>query len=527
MIKCTYFSKLLKLWLFTLLIGFFGFWVNSFVNAMDLGIVYPIWYTYNSSVINSNIEMWVLPKGAFLSRVLWQAKPVFSPISVRWNDEDQYSTNEMIYLFWNNKKPYLYVYKSVPWYLFFNQGFLTSYKVCDYFGSGGSYPLNCVSSSLLSENDIDLMTSFISTVSSSDYFYYYTNIDWYGSEEPYLQVCISSSELNKSICFEWWCTTYSINSSCQQLTGSLWLSIKLSYADLDVSLLDNPPSINIPSDSNNQVIWWEDIDWFNYVWTDEENLVSYFENNPYYKFDENICYVWTDDFSLYYQYSDNPLFYKWQWDNIFDLYSFLFWNSYNIQDVWRFINARDINYNTWYRWKNRDSDWNVIYNAWYSLSSWFYQDFSDNLTNPFYWERLATYFMALNTSSYWIQSTLWEEIATYCYYKLGSDVNTWYSITDNSNQSYWNNAWQFSQNLRRFKTYFSGSDSIQSQSWEWTPLQYLSWDDDLDFSTFFSKSFNKFKDTFTINPTDLWAWFLPTYIILFLLAIIVFRFISH
>ena len=517
--------KKLKYWLL-LLCGLF-FWINGFVNAMDLWIVYPIWYTYNSAVINSNIEMWVLPKGAFLSRVLWQAKAVFSPVSIRWNDEDQYAINEMIYLFWNNKKPYLYVYKSVPWYLFFNQGFLTSYRVCDYFGSGGTHPLNCVSSSLLSDNDIELMTSFISTVSSSDYFYYYTNIDWYGSEEPYLQVCMSSSELNKSICFEWWCTSYSINQSCQQLTGSLWLWIKLSYADLDISLLDNPPSINIPSNWNNQVIWWEDIEWFNYYWTDEENLVSYFENNPYYKFDENVCYVWTNDFSLYYNIWNNPIFYKWQGDNIFDLYSFLFWNNYTTKQVWMFINAWSTNYLTWFQWKNRDEWWEVDWLAWYSPTSWYYQVWWTWQYDPFYWERLAVYFMGMNTSSYMkLQSTLWEEIATYCYYKLQGDVNSWYNVTDNSDESYWNNAGEFSQNLRRFKTYFSGSDSIQSQSWDWTPLDWLySGDNDLDFSTFFSKSFNRFKNVFTLDRGKLWTWIIPWYIIIFLLAMALFRFL--
>ena len=517
--------KKLKYWLL-LLCGLF-FWINGFVNAMQDWVVHEIWHTYSSVIDNSHIEMGVLPKGSFISRYFWQWKAVFSPVAIKWSENDS-DISRIIYFFWNNKKPYLYLYSKNANYLFFNQGYLTKYKVCDYFTD--AHPLNCSDTSITSEWDIELLTSFLSTVSlDNDYYYYYTNIDWIVANQPYLQLCISSYEYDSSICFEAGCTNYSTSSACQQLTGSLWLMPNLSYSDLSSYLLDNPPTLPQNSDSSENVgvIGGDDIEWFNYYWTDEENLVSYFENNPYYKFDENVCYVWTNDFSLYYNMWNNPIFYKWQGDNIFDLYSFLFWNNYTTKQVWMFINAWSTNYLTWFQWKNRDEWWEVDWLAWYSHSSWYYQVWWTWQYDPFYWERLAVYFMGMNTSSYMkLQSTLWEEIATYCYYKLQGDVNSWYNVTDNSDESYWNNAGEFSQNLRRFKTYFSGSDSIQSQSWDWTPLDWLySGDNDLDFSTFFSKSFNRFKNVFTLDRGRLWTWIIPWYIIIFLLAMALFRFL--
>ena len=318
MIKCTYFSKLLKLWLFTLLIGFFGFWVNSSVNAMQ-AVSYEIWHSYSSAIANSHMELWVLPKGSFISTYFWQWKSVFSPVAIKGSDSSQDS--RIIYFFWNNKRPYLYVYFKISWYLFYNQGYLTSYKVCDYFT--GSYPTNCSSTSLTSEWDIELLTNLLSSISlNNDYYYYYTNIDWITANQPFLRLCMSSLEYNSSICFEAWCTNYN-QSACQELTGSLWLSQNLSFSDLSDSILQNPPSITW----NNNWTW-------NYTWPTESvestftgayayyectynMVVDYLESNYWYS--DYLCRGGLDNFNTG-AIVDISTVYPWTWKWLDEIY---------------------------------------------------------------------------------------------------------------------------------------------------------------------------------------------------------------
>lgn len=274
---------------------------------------------------------------------------------------------------------------------------------------------------------------------------------------------------------------------------------------------------------------WNIFTWDEYitVWLTWDDYINYFENNPLYNFDRNICYVWTNDLTTTW-ISWIP-YYEWTWKNIVQLFANLYWNTFTTKDLWTFLNTWIINYNTWYKYSNRDELDNPLYNAIYSLSSGFYLDYSDNLTNPFINSLTAIYFMASTITDYWKQSTLWEEISTYCYYKLqseNSNVFDWISITDNHDSSIDNNVWNFKRNWEKYSFTYSW-ENIQAMSWEWTDVDYFSWDDDLDFNNFFSQAFNRFRDSFSISNQDLWAGSLPTYIIMFLMAIVLFRFISH
>lgn len=345
------------------------------------------------------------------------------------------------------------------------------------------------------------------------------------------------------VCFIW--NNYYFCSAVNQVDNSVsfwqfiqkWLNIPYwdscswwfngAYYTMDFSNVINSP------------LWWwnnnnqiDNSDWlddYNYSTIDTWDIVFYFENNPLYRFDKNICYVWTTDYNTLYSSGSTLWLFKWgDWWNVVDLFASKFWNTFTIKDLWTFINTWNINYNTWFKGANRDENWLPLFNANYSLTNWFTQDFSDNLTVPFIWNPLVYYFMWYVSSTYWKQSTLWEEIATYCYYKLEYDKNSqWLNITDNSDKSYRENANQFVRNWNKYNFYYSWVDTIESQSWNWTILDYYTWDDNLDFSTFFSKSFTKFKDKISLDLSDLGAWVLPTYIILFLMAIILFRFLSH
>lgn len=343
----------------------------------------------------------------------------------------------------------------------------------------------------------------------------------------------SQSANDNAICFVYWNLGFSLcyynsktSPTYMSVSASIpWASLDPVAFNKDIIWTSPWVSWNVGWNSNNP-IWNPDFeDWYNYSPIDTWDIVFYFENAPQYKFDENVCYVWLDssNFDILYNTWNDIAFMRWNdyW-NIFDLFSYFFWNTFTIKNVGSFIDAWDLNYDEYYNYAER---W---FNSYYSLSSWYYQVFWENLENPFIWNSLGLFFMSFNVNKYWSYNTIWEQIATYCYYKLWLDENSgWYNITDNSDSSFWNNAWAFIDNRNRSTVYFSGSDSIVSQSWSGSVMDYFTWDDDLDFANFFWKSFNMFKDKFTLNPNDLWVWFLPSYIWLFLMALIIFRFLSH
>lgn len=463
----------------------------------------------------------------FLSTRLWMWKAVFSMASDIVNNPTE-PRSKIFYIFWNEWLPYLYSYERGGNGLHFEQWYLTEFRICpEITSSDNSFNrLTDCTTNPITPNSVEIFTNFFSTVQAWDlYDYYYSNPNTTYSY-PYWYLCVSSSDRSKSLCFYGGCSPRSTNSLCQDLTWSLWLMPNLSFQDLDSFYLWNSPAVPNYNqwENNSNPIWNPDFEeWFNFTPVESGDLVFYFENSPYYKYDVDICYVWTDNFeALYDQNSSHIYMSNSSTKTVFDLFSYLYWNTFNITNVGSFINTWDLNYDQHYQ--NAD----LWFNSYYSLASWYYQEFWDNLTNPFVWNPVALFYMWYNVNHYWRSNTQWEEIATYCYYKLWLDENSgWLTITDDSNSSYRENAGGFIDNRNRSHVYFSWSDSIVSQSWEWSIMDYFTWDDNLDFSNFFAKSFNLFKDRFTLNPNDLWVWFLPSYIFLFLMALIIFRFLSH
>lgn len=303
-----------------------------------------------------------------------------------------------------------------------------------------------------------------------------------------------------------------------------WDNLKSYYQS---SPFSNVVNIQVPVGS-----W---VDWYNYNSTTTWDLIDYFEWSDFYKFTPDICYIWTRD--LVSVYEDRIPYYQWTWYTIFDFYWKLFnVNSFDITQVWSFINTRYINYSTWFLWLNRTANGDPLYNAYYTYWSWFWLDQWSWLTSPFTNNLAAFYFLWSTTYDLlpWLTTTPWEEIATYCYKKLQTTKwtpsNDWssYNINDNHNPAYDSNAWAYTERYKRYNINRSWADSIQSQSRDWTPLDYFEGDWSFDFNWFFSNAFNKFKNTFwNMSPSDFWVWALPWYIILFLIAIIFFRFLSH
>ena len=516
MIKCFWYLKSLKQLFIIWLISCFILLGNSFVNAFTS---VPIWQ--NTTPPNdTNLSISVLPYWSFVSNSLWSWKPILAFINKALNTTKW----QYVYFMWIDWKLYFYssyIYSSSTTLTWDRQGYVSLYRICDYIGENTTSLSNCTQSNY----DDQIVNDFLDTVKLWDYYavWWKTNSTYY----YYAWFCASSSVYNKSICFWWDNWTYF------WLTWSINIPSQTDFSDLDWYDSQSPAVPISPTPTpwwNNQVWNWWELDWVNYTVIDTWDIVYYFENNPYYRFDKWVCYVWTDDFNtLYSSWSTLWLFRANSWWTIFDLFSSQFWNTFTINQVWTFINAWNLNYFTWFKWWNRDENNVPMFNAYYSINSWFYQDFSDDLIVPFIWNPIAFYFMGYVSSLYWEYSTPWQAISTYCYYKLWLDKDSWsMNITDDSDSSYWNNANDFINQRNKFYWLSSWSMNIQSQSWSWTILDYFTWwQDNYDFNTFFSSSFNKFKDKISLNLSDLGAWFLPTWIIMFLIAIIFFRFLSH
>ena len=521
MIKCFWFWKLLKQFFIISLISCFGFLVNSFASAW---YTREIWITGFSPFDNS-VNLSVLKKWSFLSSVVWTAKDIFY-------------MSENFYFAWlyNSNLGGVSLYNYTNW----QQWYIKHYALCNPITwQSLDWTLNDSSNCTIYDYSIwnmEIINNFLLQVNSYDYFWFDKFSNSNGSKST---LCISSINLWKSLCFENCYVSNSNYYACSMYWNySLGVAWDLTWSlDLDWQfwnvpnyLLYSSPAVawNTFTGWNNEVSDSEGLEDYNYVWLSPSELVYYFENSPEYKFNQNVCKVWTDDFitllSTVYN-SGGVSFSAWLGSDLFQLYSSLYWTSFTITEVWSFTNVWRNNYWTIFMTSASDRLYRMIYNWNWTVSLEY-----DNLDIARYMSLPYVYYTFWQlTYAFWNSSSIWEEIATYCYYKLWYYNNSDYSIVDDHNLNYDSSAWAYNDNVRRSQWYRSWSTSIISQSWSWTPLDYFSWDDNLDFSTFFSKSFNKFRDNFSMELTnqDLWAWFLPTYIIMFLLAIILFRFLFH
>lgn len=379
----------------------------------------------------------------------------------------------------------------------------------------------------------------------------YTNPDklyiiWDGIMQR-MSVCFWYSPINRYACFSlddayWTNLTWSMGFTYNPYVEELWWNDDQISPFFSISPFWYVES-NVPSWT-----WWG-VDWSVISTLTTWWLIKYFEESPYYKFNVNMCYIWTRDIVSVYE--NRIPYYEWTWYTIFDFYSKLYnVSNFKISQVWSFVNTRYINFATWFGWENRSAiSWDPLYNAYYSHWSWFRLDQWSWLTNPFLWNLSAYFFLwSVYDVLPWLANTPWEELATYCYKKLytvkwtpSNIVWTWsswtwwipespYTIVDDHNKSYDQNANMFNTTRERHHNLVSWNVILDAKSWNWTPLDYFGSDglNNMNFNDFFSNAFNKFKYSFwTMTPDAFWVWALPWYIILFLLAIIFFRFLSH
>ena len=526
-------KKFLRILKYLALIVLWITWLASFSNAVD----YTLWnYTnWDYASARARWQVWTLITSPLSSNYQISVLSKWNVSSKYWDNVKSilYTNPNFIFFRDSNNNPYFYAHASL-WAMWSKtvQWSPTSYFICSWLVNN-QVPSNCT------RYNIDWLDSYnyFRYINSSDLYFVsrevHTSCWWYYQDmQITYTLCFWNSVKNNSLCYTVWfqnmwvvvgCSAWLLGNEDTTLVWSIWLSSP-TFWDLWWT--------NSPWDPWSFPVSWT-WDWvydYDYVPVSESDYINYWEKTM--NFNEDICYVWTRNLSWLWE--DRLTYYQWTWYTLFDTFSKLYnKTTFKITDLWTFLDSRLINYDSWWLWYNRDMDWevkyNVNYNYWQSVSL----DYWPWLTNPFL-NNLAVYtFIPSTIREFNVEWTVWEEVATYCYYKLKRDrtvSNDWsnYSIEDNHNSAYDQNVWVYTSNSRRQWQYFSWASEIIWQSWHWTPLDYFDWEDNLDFWTFFSNAFNKFKINYwDLSQSDLWLGFLPSYIVLFLLAIIFFRFLSH
>lgn len=477
MIKWAWYWKLLKQWFFTLLISCFIFLGNSFASAK----VQLIWLDPSPSQYDSNYNLTFLKGWWLITSYLWQSKwfIAFDNTSFFW---------------WTpNWKPYFYDTDSIQW-------FFGEYWSCDPITWLNYTPTNC-SSVPIEWDYVDLFKWFFNKVFAWDFVYYsFTPYYYYSSANGssrwnFINVCFSSSEIWKSLCFRRW---YCYSSSSHWCNENYWSLVdSQNYTGLTFG---NFPRSSIWLAPWAVGYWWDyssDWDWssnsnidstitWDYVF--KECTVwaakSYAENNlwlnPY------VCYWWRNiDFTWI------SVLNPWQWSSVFDIYNaskdwknFSDWFFYR---KWIFDNRYVYNQSFW-SWKEYIYDYFTLLNQyWLWLSARQVQDYCRIIVNN----------MSLTWKRTWIA---WRCPSPF-------DWLPWWSW-------WWGGWWWGSW----------GDDS----NWE-VPLwvNRWSWQENKDTKTFIQDFFNKANSNIPTDFSDIWWWFLPTYIITFLCAVLLFKFLKH
>lgn len=396
LIKCNLSWKSLKLLFFSLLTSCFILLGNSSVNAWYTQLIgvenYPSLYDNNYSL--SFLKGWW-----FLSSFLWQWRSV---LALKSNDLVWWAPNWYLYAYLKYSSDWAWLY----------QGFFDRYYSCDEITDFWSnMPWNCsiwwyitFSWSYVDSNR-EVFKSFFSKVKPGDFFFYdYLDVyhvagswDW---RENRAIVCWSSSEIGKSICFNWWLCTSNYSSNCNPLINSQGLRDNITFSSLETSWIWSAPW---QFWYNNEVptTWW--------IWSPVVNEQTTFNAlyNQWYR--SQMCYWWfgLDDLVLTGDYS-----FSWiqlnSWATIFELYdvyswwkSFVNWYDDNYIDylyLSSFHNSEDLAYFLWkskwlvwlwivretlFAWDEKDfrSFWLRTFCQYYFSWVWLSTDISPGLTN--------------------------------------------------------------------------------------------------------------------------------------------------
>lgn len=366
---------------------------------------------------------------------------------------------------------------------------------------------------------------------------------WWYEDLQTSSLCFWYTDLNQAICFTFnralwnncsWSPQYCSWWVFDYITNSQWFT---SY-DFDYlsEFATSSPFVSASWNPNIPIEAWNWLSWYVYIEVNSWDYVDYFEDELH--FTKDLCYIWTRDLNSVYE--DRIPYYQWTWYTIFDWFYHLFWtNKISINKVWMWLNTIYYNYRSWFMWENRWVDWEVSSNmimTWEQIFNGSVLYYGPWLINPFLWNPSYLFFIWSTALEWHIDLyTAWQDIALYCYYQMQDYSNDWitFTITDDYDHRWLDNNVAVNSRYKNSQwSLFSWASQIVWQNRDWTPLDYFkSWSWDLyvdDPIQWFSDQFNKFKVSYwQMNPSDLDLWVLPWYIILFMIAIIFFRFLAN
>lgn len=430
----------------------------------DPTITRQIW-TYWNNPYQQSFDIAVLNPWIPLTQTLWITKNMF------------YFNKNNYWWWWENGLPYVFIANDD--YSAWCEGYIEKYQSCSSISWDS---INNCTNIPVWQWTAEIFRAFFSNVSNDDYYQFWA---WWWDFWWVWFFRVSSEKLWQSIGWEW---VYWI-WGC----GSAWLTWSLNYWSMSFDLFQNSMGDNSP--------WWLPSGgggWTNInVW---EDLTNWQVSNALssYWFSKNICY-WGLSAS-----SDYSSSIPWTWKTIFQIY-----NEFNPNSISNIV------------------DWYSYYKNWYndypyfSFSWWTYitDSHSPFLVN---WN---FYLSAFRLFQYWEYYGVGfypaSDIVEYCDLLLNKNPDSlytwddWSSIVDNSSViDYWS------------AIYRALSWDIQLlYSWD---ISKLSWENlNFDSQSFFSNLTAKFA---RLNNSDenlfQVVWIIPSYILVFMFALILIRMIS-
>lgn len=434
----------------------------------------PVWvYGYSPEAQGYNLN--ITTRWNFLTESLGYTKKMLMP------------RNSFFIFWWYNWIPYIFDSGLN------RQWFITRYYVCSVLPDNSGFPQNCVSNSVWSWTS-EIFWTFIKHLSTSDI--YYVGAWSYNWAYAYWFVCISSSELWSSLCF--------YSSDVDDNWISYWFTADWGFDWVNSVYLYDPPKYSWnwnwemdgdqSADMNNSMTW-------DYVYSDctYKQLFDYLESFWY---NDYVCYWWLDNFDLYdpeINYSPIP----WSWKTL----------------------GQILTYHTTYETRDSSNDWFIFRN-------WLYQDRFTGPDNG-YSSMWSSYPAVYRTwfdlyYRYWGESLVFDAVREYCLLKqwdfnFETTLYKWKYFEKACNNvkawvPWWYDPvpWSWSSDNAVWVNWF----------WIWNIWSWWTYKTTSDPKVFIQDWFNALKQAL---PTKYEAgfWFLPNYILLFLIALIFFRFLSH
>lgn len=435
---------------------------SSYWAWQDPVYIRQIW-TYGYNPYSQSFDITVLNSWLPLTSTLWITKSMF------------YFENWHYWRRWENGLPYVYVDNYTQWYI-------ERYYTCTSIVWSWNSPVSNCTRLPVSAWTPEVFRAFFSNVSNNDYFQF---SKWWADFWTTWSFFVSSDKLWQAIWWDW-----AVWVGWPNGAGLTW-SLGYSWITFDSfvnSMWDNS-AWGVPSWSWGWIVvnnWTSLTNWqvSNALWS--------------YGFSKNICY-WGVSSS-----ADYSTAIAWTWKSIFQLYQ-----EFNPL------------------WISNIVDWYSYYRNWYIDYPYFSLSWSTYITDPnspflFSWNfMLSLYRLIKFWEIYWVSFYPSSDIIEYCDLLINKDPNSeytgedWTSIVNNSTViDYWSSI------------YASLSWDYQ-QLYSWT-IGNLSWEDlKFDSQSFFQNLTDKFSRFMDFDES--WfkvVWIIPSYILVFMFALILLRIIS-